>query len=154
MFRRKSIDSKWILLMMPLMAMAFDSDWSIQPHQDSPRMELDNGFPDVVFRYDIPHLYPKKTVQVSLFQNDCELKTEDESLFFTSIFTERELEVEVRVVVDTVMESPFWTFQDDIIGTIDFCIRVDVLLESESVNFHETVSNRTTLTAGTKGSAT
>ena len=138
MIRRRRVGLPWLLMLMPL-AQAFDSDWSIRPHQDSPRMQLDNDFPAIVFRYEVPHLYTEKTVHVSLFQNDCKLKSTDESIVFSSTATERELEVELRVDVDTIMESPFWSFQDSITGTINCCIRVDVLFESTSMNFHETV---------------
>ena len=119
----------------------FDNEWYIRPHVGSPRLQEENGVPLMIFAYEIPSLHEGKTIQIYLLDKDCGKMPTDETLVFHQEQSENLLEVQVQIDTDTVVGSSFWSDENEVLqGTISFCLRVDLLFESESENFHETVS--------------
>ena len=116
----------------------FDTDWHIQPQPEFPRVKEDGDLVSLVFGYDIPSLGEEKTIQVSLFEIDCVVPA-TQGMAYAYTVEEDGLTVDVHLEPESITGSPFWTYQDDVTGQIDFCLRVDLDYDMESMNFHETV---------------
>lgn len=119
---------------------AFDADWYIQP--EKPNMQMDeNNTPEIIFGYTVPSLNDRKWIQVTLFQQDCVTPANDASLYQESSFSDGLLQVQVLVSEETIVESPYWIQQEGnaSMGYIDFCLRIDLMYDLESENFHESV---------------
>ena len=128
--------------MSSCVSLAFDMDWYIRPQIGFPQVHMDDdGRASVQFMYEIPALNEHKWTDVTLFQDDCVTPATEASLSKQSTLLEGEnlLKVDVYVAEDTIVESPYWTeHADGVNGFIDFCLRVDLFLDVESENFHET----------------
>jgi hypothetical protein len=128
-----------------------DFDWDIDPREGFPTIAFNNfvATEEIVFLYDTPLLYENKTYRVVIFNNDCKTigssaitHVEDDSI-------DRELSVLVDVDQATITDSSYYTSLDVTNAEIGFCVRVDYLLNGESINFHETnLTVKIDLTAG------
>jgi hypothetical protein len=130
------------LLAWVVVSSAFDMDWYIRPQSWTPVLQQDeDDSPFVLFEYEVPKLNEHKWTDIKLFQEDCFTPATDSSLYAESnLTTDNFLQARVHIRQETIDVSPYWTDAGDgSSGSIQFCLRVDLLLDQESENFHETV---------------
>mmetsp|Transcript_3287 Transcript_3287/g.6575 ORF Transcript_3287/g.6575 Transcript_3287/m.6575 type:complete len:189 (-) Transcript_3287:76-642(-) len=128
-----------------------DTDWTVWAHP--PILESNHGWKTIlgrqskgvlsriVFRYDMPHLDTYDTNQMAykiwLGQHDCEKSPVDKALTWSHTAKDGKLDIKVHVNSDLIQASPYWTLENQGTGFLDFCVRVDVIYQRESRNFHE-----------------
>jgi hypothetical protein len=132
---------------------AADFDWEIVPHKDPPTVNFTNASlnSELIFAYDIPTLNENKTYSAVLYQNDCTTLGADDSSLLLQANASVNGDLVVRVIVNqtTVSKSAYWSEINQTTVLLSFCIRVDLYLHNESINFHETnVSIAIDMTAG------
>jgi hypothetical protein len=128
-----------------------DFDWDIDPREGFPTIAFSNftATEEVVFLYDTPLLYENKTYQVVIFDNDCKTIGSSAITHLEYATVDRELSVWVDVDQATITDSSYYRSLNVTNAEISFCVRVDYLLNGESINFHETnLTVNIDLTAG------
>jgi hypothetical protein len=130
-----------------------DFDWDIEPREGFPTIAFNHSTAteEVVFLYDTPLLYENKTYRVVIFDNDCKTIGSNAITHVEDDNVDRELSVSVDVDQATITESRYYTSLNVTNAEIGLCVRVDYLLNGDSVNYHETnLTIDIDLTAGFK----
>jgi hypothetical protein len=119
---------------------AKDFDWNIQPREGFPTVAFNNSTEtqEIVFLFDTPLLYESKTYIVTLFEDDCQTIGSNAITYVDDASVDRELTVLVDVDQETISKSTYYTAFNTTNAVIGVCLRVDYLLDGESVNYHET----------------
>jgi hypothetical protein len=118
-----------------------DFDWEIKRREGFPAMAFNNftATEEVVFLYDTPLLYENKTYRVVIFDKDCKTIGSSAITHSEDASVDRELCVSVDVDQATITDSRYYTSSLDVTNAeIGFCVRVDYLLNGDSVNYRET----------------
>jgi hypothetical protein len=126
-----------LLLVANLADAQKDFDWEI----GFPAIVFNNfaATEEVVILYDTPLLYENKTYRVVIFDKDCKTIGTSAITHLEDASVDRELSVSVDVDEATITDSRYYTSLNATNAEIGFCVRVDYLLNGDSVNFRETI---------------
>ncbi len=127
-------------LLVAHLADANDFDWDILPREGFPAVAFNNftTTKEIVFLYDSPLLYESKTYGVTIFDADCKTIGSNAITHLDDASVDRELTVLIDVDQETISKSTYYTAFNTTNAVIGVCLRVDYLLDGDSVNFHET----------------
>lgn len=123
------------------------SIWEIDLQEDFPTIDFDPNRTNqqVILQYDGPVLNSDRSVEATLFLDDCQRKPFllAKSVFanITNTTDDGQLRVTVEIDQETVTRSRYFTEIDTAEGRISFCLRLDYFYQGIGLNFHETVIN-------------